>query len=443
MSVAVISVVVWLLLVFLSVTEGIERNWVHKLTALSGSIRIQPTARYFSSYYYQIDQYAQASNYALKTIRQKALAERSDPYSPDDDAELPAAFPAFDVKDPVKQLYGVLQSLPSLAFQDYEVSGALLRLQLAGHQLLTQMSYLASFPDKNPHLNSLLLSAPASQEGTPIFLARQFQDNGVRVGDRGHLSYPSMTSSGMQEQRFAVFVAGFYDGGLLAMSSKYILVPPKVTETINASSSPYSIDKTVASGVALWFDGDADAMKKQIEARLQEEGIDAYWKVATYKDYETAKELLLQFQSDKYLFTLIGIIVLAACCSNIISMLILLVQNKKKEIGILQAMGASKKSIALIFGSCGAAIGLVSCALGVALAYITLHNIDAVVAILSRLQGHDAFNALFYGQSLPSALSHRALYFVLIATPLLALGAALIPALKACRLQPSQILRSE
>jgi lipoprotein-releasing system permease protein len=140
---------------------------------------------------------------------------------------------------------------------------------------------------------------------------------------------------------------------------------------------------------------------------------------------------------------LIGVLVLAVACSNIISMLILLVQNKKKEIGILQAMGASKNSIALIFGLCGVLIGIISSLLGILLALLTLHNIDFVVKILSLLQGHDAFNALFFGQSLPNALSNRALYFVLIATPLISLLAGLIPAIKACRLQPSQILRAE
>src|SRR5262245_40780965 len=108
MSVCVISVVVWLVLVFLSVTEGIERNWVEKLTTLNGPLRIQPTEKYFSSYYYQIDQYAQTSGYAPKTIKQKADASLSDPYSPEGDEELPASFPKPDLdstghlNDPVK-----------------------------------------------------------------------------------------------------------------------------------------------------------------------------------------------------------------------------------------------------------------------------------------------------------------------------------------------------
>lgn len=663
MSIAVISVVVWLVLVFLSVTEGIERSWLEKLTALNGPIKIQPTEKYFSSYYHQIDSYAAASGYASKNIKQKALAPLSDPYDPNSDEELPASFPKPENIDPVKKAYKILsefqEKIPGFAFQDFEISGALMRLQLLrndgnhfSHQFLTQVSYLVSFAEQNPRLDSLmikpsakdlnhllflankkwdhvcedipvetqenflvlknllpilkntlieemqttlhlwkapssflpentifdavaclnqgqithfilpqklikgqmhqgklevrhneilftsqdgqkhfqrsiplfiegpltfkvallenslcrarafsdvqlnakttvqnhslegvipwtgvqiskaaiqnrfsaapeftppwpyilekakkgLLLLPQNEEKTiPIFLSKNFQDTGVMIGDRGYLSYPSMTASGLQEQRFMACVAGFYDGGIMAVSGKYILVPPHVTEVINASNSPYSVDRTISNGLTIWFSslGDCEKIKQELKSAFQKEGIDAYWKIIDFKQYDFAKDLLQQFQSDKYLFTLIGIIVLVVACSNIISMLILLVQNKRREIGILQAMGASKQSIALIFGLCGIVIGIMSSCIGILLALLTLHNIDFVVKILSMLQGHEAFNALFFGQSLPNTLSQHALYFILIATPLLSLLAGLIPAIKACNLRPSQILRSE
>jgi lipoprotein-releasing system permease protein len=106
-------------------------------------------------------------------------------------------------------------------------------------------------------------------------------------------------------------------------------------------------------------------------------------------------------------------------------------------------MGASPRSIAFIFGGCGAAMGILSSLIGIGAAILTLHNLDSLVHFLSFLQGHDAFNAAFYGSSLPNHLSHEALYFVLIATPIISLLAGLVPAIKACRLRPSEILRSE
>jgi lipoprotein-releasing system permease protein len=121
----------------------------------------------------------------------------------------------------------------------------------------------------------------------------------------------------------------------------------------------------------------------------------------------------------------------------------LLVNDKKREIGILQAMGARTSSIALIFAACGAGMGIISSLIGTFAALFTLKHIDTLAHFLSVIQGHDAFNAIFYGKSLPSSLSTDALLFILIATPLLSLLAGLVPALKACRMRPSTILRSE
>ena len=150
-----------------------------------------------------------------------------------------------------------------------------------------------------------------------------------------------------------------------------------------------------------------------------------------------------QFQSDKYLFSLIAAIILLVACCNIVSLLTLLVNDKKREIGILQAMGASARSIAIIFSTCGVAMGILSVLMGTLAAIFTLKHIDAIVRMLSFLQGHEAFNAAFFGNSLPNTLSTSALKFIFLLTPLLSLFAGLIPALKACRLRPSEILRSE
>lgn len=462
MSVGVIALVVWLLLLFLSVTEGIERTWLQKLTALNAPIRIQPTERYFSSYYYNADLFSSSSHFASKTIGQKAAALLSDPHDPEQDASLPVFMPPPDSDtkgyiDPVKRAYSALTSL-GLTYQDYEMSGAMMRLRLVRAQgmhevetQLTQVSYLATLADASPTLAQLILPPmkelhlPKNSRGeTGVLLAKNLQDNGVSIGDTGFLAYGAPTASSLQEQRIPIYVAGFYDPGVMTIGNRCILVPPSVTQAINASQGSYSIDRTQANGVMVWFDdlSKAAEYKEKILKAFQDNGIADFWKVTTFREYDFAKDLLQQFESDKMLFTLIGTIILIVACCNIISLLILLVNDKKKEIGILQAMGAPKKSIAAIFGVSGALVGLLGSLLGIGLALLTLREIDQVVRFLSFVQGHEAFNALFFGKSLPNTLSVTALSFVLIATPLLAFLAGLIPAIQACRLKPSEILKS-
>lgn len=76
-------------------------------------------------------------------------------------------------------------------------------------------------------------------------------------------------------------------------------------------------------------------------------------------------------------------------------------------------------------------------------AFFTMQHIDSLVGLLSLLQGHDAFHESFYGNSLPTTLSHQAVLFVVISTPILSIFAGLIPAIKACRFKPAETLRSQ
>lgn len=682
MSIAVISLVVWLVLIFLSVTEGIEKNWLQKLTSLNAPIRITPTNYYYQSYYHHIDTISSLSGYTHKSLKEKLSSEHSDPYDPEEDQEIPSFWPKPDLnkdgilKDPVKLAFDCFNKLnathPDLIAQDYEITGALMKLRLIRpisltpgfigddkQSFLTQMSYIASFSEKSPFFHDLLIPPSAEDiyhlfylsslaaddntldlpkstehskpfvlqkriqdlfshlksfkmipstphfklskdylkegskfraaaflnnglishflipnkglkefkssnnliygtlekkedhlyfhtksykeplnvdafilyiedaiqfEATPlsdsldyaynlqdielsikstlqnqpiegitswnnlkitnvtpsqsfkkkpsnpplwpyfvdnicylpsqkptdtkdhsVLLPKNFKDSGVRIGDKGFLSYGVATANSMQEQRLPIYVAGFYDPGIMAVGAKCILMNGDIVHNIATASNSFTIDQNMTSGIQVWFKdlNQTKTIAHELETLFKERGIDPYFNITTFYEYDFAKDLLQQFQSDKYLFTLIGIIILVVACSNIISFLVLMVNDKKKEIGILQSMGASSKSIAIIFALCGATLGLLGSFIGTLCAFLTMHNIDSVVGLLSLLQGHEAFHENFYGHSLPNQLSSQAVLFILISTPILSVLAGLVPAIKACKLRPAITLRSE
>ena len=457
LSVVVISAVVWLVLLFLSVTEGIEKTWLKKLTSLHAPLRITPTTDYLASHHYLIDTISQKAGYTARSLSEKLKNPGATLYDPLVDESPPKTWMTADdsFQDPLVFVSDLLSSMKKewtdLEYDSFEMGAALLRLQIKRGEtpsFLTQASYLTSFPEGSTYIHDLLLSplqAEIPSGAAPIVLAKGFQDSEVKVGDRGWIQYQAATAGSLQEQRLPVCVSGFYDPGVLAVGSKCILAPTNIIHLINTTSPVEHFEKTASMGFCLWH---ADLTKtRQLAAALQKQldqaGMSRYWTLTTYHDYEFSKDLMQQFQSDRYLFTLIGLIVLVVACSNIISFLILLVHDKKKEIGVLQALGASKRSIAFIFGGCGAAIGLLSSLIGIGAALLTLHHLDALVKFLSFLQGHSAFHTSLYGSALPSEVSVSALVFVAVITPLLSLAAGLIPAWKACKLSPSAILRSE
>ncbi len=290
-----------------------------------------------------------------------------------------------------------------------------------------------------------LILPPDPQGESGILLPKNYQEMGVKSGDTGYFAFGAQTASSVQEQQIPFVVAGFYDPGILAVGSRCALASSSVVRALSAASTFTPVDRSLANGIQVWIAdlGDVKLVQRALQEELAAKGIDGYWSVSTFHDYDFAKDLMQQFASDRTLFLLIGIIILIVGCSNIISLLVLLVSTKRKEIGMLLAMGATKKSIAAIFGLLGATMGACSALLGSAAALLTLRHIDAVVRALSWMQGREAFNALFYGSSLPNTLSLGATEFILIATPILALLAGLIPAIYACRMQPSAILREQ
>lgn len=548
-SITVIALVVWLILVFFSVTSGLEKIWTNKLIALTAPVRVVPTDAYYRSYYYLIDSLSQDSDYTLKSLEEKLTSKIADPYNPEFDEELPNALASRDLnpdgslKDIVKLAFSSISSLQNygkIRAKPYEMTFANIRLRLLRgigqdptQSFLTQAVYLGSLDGQNPHLsdtllpiskedllntyNMLMVGKDNVQEDSPsgfkrigqdlakkrldsflevlknpagfsdeylesavaesnkreskspywlyksvndddeieyllpkdglsgdgVLLPKSFKEGGVLVGDRGYLSYLAPTTSTVQEQRVPIFVAGFYDPGIVPIGGKYILASKELTSFVRSSHNQE--DTTLSNGINIRIAdlSQVEALKRDLTQAFNDAGIGDYFKIETYREYEFAKDLLQQLRSEKNIFSLIAAVIIIVACSNIVSMLIILVNDKRQEIGILRSMGATSLSIAAIFGICGMIMGLIGSLAGTVLALLTLKNIQLLIDLISRAQGFQAFNPLFFGNTLPNEISPEALTFVLISTILASLIAGLIPAIKASSLKPAAILRSE
>lgn len=455
-SIIVIALVVWLIVVFFSVTHGLEKTWIQKLVAVTAPVRVIPNTNYYKSYYYLIDGISSSSNYSLKTISEKLQAAATDPYDPEYDEEIPKGWlpPQKDEegrhKDIVKETFAAIQTLKNidaLSAHEYEVAYADLTLNLQGQpdSAITQPSYITTLDPDNPALSIALMKGAdlASNPHDGILLPKLYKDSGARIGDKGWLAYQAPTATAVQEQRLPITVVGFYDPGILPMGGKFILAPPALTSSIRAAQT--MAEGYPTNGIAVTFEDPriADDVKLQIQNELEKRGIAKYWTVESYRDFPPTRDLLQQLRSERTLYSLIASIVIIVACSNIVSLLIILVNDKKEEIGILRAMGASVLSITLIFGLCGSVMGALGSFIGISLALFTLANIQHLVNFISAVQGHELLNPIFYGDQLPTHVSNDALFFVLIATAAVSTIAGVVPAIKACVMQPSQLLRTE
>ena len=148
------------------------------------------------------------------------------------------------------------------------------------------------------------------------------------------------------------------------------------------------------------------------------------------------RNLFAALQLEKLaLFVIVTIIVLVAGFA-IIGHLVLLVAEKRKEIGILKAMGATSGSIAAVFLAAGMLIGLVGTVAGSAfgLLLIWVQNTYKIIRFAGDVYQID---------HLPMKLTGMDFALVVGATFLISFLATLSPARRAAGLHPVDVLRYE
>src|SRR5262249_31977666 len=148
------------------------------------------------------------------------------------------------------------------------------------------------------------------------------------------------------------------------------------------------------------------------------------------------RSLFAALQLEKLaLFVVVTIIVLVAAFA-IIGHLVLLVAEKRKEIGILKALGAPAPGITAVFFTVGMTIGVVGTVAGtsVGLPLIWVQNTYKII----RLAGD-----VYQIDHLPMKLAPGDFLLIVSATLLLAFFATLIPARRAGALAPVDVLRYE
>ena len=131
----------------------------------------------------------------------------------------------------------------------------------------------------------------------------------------------------------------------------------------------------------------------------------------------------------------IGLIVMVAAL-NIVASLILLVMEKTRDIAILKTMGASSRSITLIFLLQGTIIGVLGTIIGAVTGVV-------VAKILDRYQLISIPSDIYQVSYLPFRVLPGDVVMVIVGAVVVCFFATLYPSRQASRLDPAQALRYE
>jgi lipoprotein-releasing system permease protein len=232
-------------------------------------------------------------------------------------------------------------------------------------------------------------------------------DLGVRVGDRLNIVVGTVTDS--------LRVTGLLDYGVRDLNRRVVIVPLRTAQSlVNLPGGAISIELSL---VDLWS---APEFATDFAKRWA-------YKVESWQDANP--QLVSALTAQSVSTAIIRGVVLIVVILGISSVLVVSVVQKRREIGILRAMGATRAQVMRIFLLQGALVGALGSVLGVSLAWVLIW---AFVAFVRGDDGLPLFAITF-----PPSL---ALIVSAIAT-VSGVLAAVAPARRAAKLDPAQAIR--
>lgn len=166
--------------------------------------------------------------------------------------------------------------------------------------------------------------------------------------------------------------------------------------------------------------------------------------VRGWYDTPGTKDFLQAVEKEIILVTFLFGMVSVVAVFLIFCIFFMIVVEKTKDIGIVKAVGATSWGVAQIFLGYGLAIGIVGGGLGLLAAYLIVSNINAIHHKLGEWMGVQMWDAKTYAfDTIPDQLNPTHVTIIVAFAILASLLGAVIPAIRAARMNPVEALRWE
>ena len=268
-----------------------------------------------------------------------------------------------------------------------------------------------------------------------IVLGRELAKNlNTFLGDEITVISPmgTLTPAGMMPKYRRFEVVALFDSGMFEYDTSLAFISlPTAQRFFNLGDA--------VTGLQVKVD-DVDRAPQVAQTLRRELGF-PYW---TRDWTEMNRNLFAALRVEKVtMFVILALIVLVAAF-NIVGTLIMMVMEKRRDIAILKAMGATRRVIMKIFMLQGLIIGAAGTAAGAIGGVVLASSLERIRGVLEELLQMSVFpKDVYYFNQLPVKLQGLDFTLITLAAIVLSFLATLYPAWNAARLDPVEILRYE
>ncbi|MCE9606866.1 MAG: FtsX-like permease family protein [Planctomycetia bacterium] len=298
------------------------------------------------------------------------------------------------------------------------------------------------FPAAPPSQNTF---DPAKQQHSGLVLGialASYQDRAgqeqflVMPGDDVRLTLPAAgTPPRAIDDLFTV--TDFYECKMSEYDSQFVFVPIEKLQKLRGMIDPQTGNARVTSiQIKLKNDADGIIVRDKLKAVFHPQ----LYRVSTWRDKQGA--LLAAVQMETAILNVLLFLIIAVAGFGILAIFFMIVVEKTKDIGILKSLGASSRGIMGIFLAYGLSLGAVGAGGGLITGLAFVHYINEIADVLSHVTGRKVFDpSIYYFYKIPTIVDPATVAMIVVGALGIAVGASILPALRAARMHPVEALR--